>query len=698
MTSMSLDSSRPLLIRLFAVAVLMLVLPMAVLSWRALGAFEQTIKPEMDRKAAAIGRDVTAQVDRAVRYGIPLGQLVGVDDFFAPLLESNPEIRYLAITDDLGRVLFLRGAEAGLLEPHYRVADPDLGGADGRVSSIGAFVDLTLPVEARGTVQGFVHVGFAEDYVASRLTDILYDVGVVLAVALIVAFEILLFVVSFNITGPLKRVGLVAEKAGHGDFSQIPGVVSGDEVGRFVRAVGATIRRLDERYRGLAAHMDEVRAAHFDRSAAERVGEIQARINAQFRFAPQGKPGILFERRAVDIRLALFLFVFAEELSRSFLPLYAGQMAPSLAGLGIEMVMALPIALFMACTALASPMGGRLAERLGARRLFLWGMVPALFGHFMSGLAQGAFDLVLWRAVTGIGYAVVTMACQSYMADAVREDSRAQGLGAFLGAVLTAGLCGTVMGGVLAERFGFRIPFFVSAGLVLLAGALVWRLMAGTALAAADPAPPPRLLRLLRNWRFSVLMAFAAVPAKMALTGFVFFLVPVALMRAGWTVGEIARLMVLYPLVMALVTPLAARLSDRLGWGVGLVAMGGLVGGIGLLAPLVLPGPWALAVGIVALALSQGLSATPLLSMLADVCWTEYRAMGRTNVLGFMRFIERLGSTAGPLLAAGFLAAWGVGGAMLALGVLVLVPAALFAVLSAAYGGGPHIETEEDAP
>jgi len=430
------------------------------------------------------------------------------------------------------------------------------------------------------------------------------------------------------------------------------------------------------------------------------VGDVAARIHFLYRFSPSGRPGILIERRATDIRLALFLFVFSEELSRSFMPLFAGRLGSSLAALPVEMAMALPIAVFMAGIAIASPWAGELAGRVGARRVFLMGAVPAALGSLLTGLSTSVFDLLLWRALTGVGYAMVTMACQSYISSSLRDNERAQGMGVYVAAVLTAGIGGSAMGGVLAERVGYRVSFFVSAAMVVVAGLLVSRLLAVDELAGHAPqaAGRSRPLRLFKNWRFTLLMLFSAVPAKMALTGFLFLLVPVTLARQSWEPGDIARIMVLYPLVMVLISPLASRLADRLGWRAGQVALGGLIGGAGLLTPLLGGGGdvWPLAVANVALAVSHGMSASPTLAMLPDICWTECRSMGYTNVLGLVRLIERVGSVLGPLLVAAFIPLWGLTGAALGLGAVVLAMAAVFAIASAAYGSGPHIETEEE--
>ncbi|CAA7621424.1 putative Multidrug resistance protein mdtG [Magnetospirillum sp. LM-5] len=696
---MRLDRSRPLLVRLFVLAILILVPPVAMITFRALGEFERGMVPELDKKAAAIGRDITAQVERAVDLGIPIDHLVGVDEFFRPVLMANPELRYLAISAPDGRVLFVTGAPSADLEPHYREAGQATN------LTIGDFLDLALPVQSKGERVAAVHVGFDQGYIASRLSDIFYDIAVVLVASLIVAFEILLFVVFFNVTGPMKLVGLVVDRARRGDFSHVAGGVSGDEVGHFVRTLSTTIRRADDQYRSLMAYIDEVRAAHFDKSVVERVAEIADRVKFLYRFAESGRPAVLSERLATDIRLPLFLFVFAEEMGRAFMPLYAREFGQSFGPFTQEMLMALPITMFMVGITVASPWAGSVIARLGTRRVFLTGLIPAAGGYFLTAFADSVVQLIVLRIVSGLGYALVTVACQTYISRATLEGKRAQGLGIYVGAVLTASICGTAMGGVLAERVGFDATFVVSAALAAISGWLVHRLLDpgvddGKASDDGDGSDKGKsLFSLFANWRFTALLLFAAVPAKMALTGFLFFLVPVILWRAELSLPEIGRTIVLYPLIMAILSAVSSRISDLTGWRTGLVAIGGLIGGLGLLLPLPQLGldpSMAVALAIIALGVSHGLSASPQLALVPDLCWIECHTFGRTRVLALVRTVERLGSIVGPVLAAAFIPIWGLTGAVVALGGVVLVLSVIFVVCSFAFGSGLHLVAEED--
>ncbi|OAN43037.1 MFS transporter permease [Paramagnetospirillum marisnigri] len=692
---MTLDRTRPLFIRLLLLALLVLVPPVALLAHGAMDDFARGLVPEMDKKAAVVGRDLASSIERAVNYGIPLDKLHGMPEFFEPVLGANREIRYLAVTDRDGRILFISGADAALLAPFFSSADFDI--AASRKALIDNFVDITQPLMFKSALIGHLHVGLDQDYVQSRVLEIGVDIGVVTLVSLLVAVEILLFVVTFNITGPIRAASTVMDRVRHGDFSATCGVTSEDEVGRFIHTFNAAIRYADGLFRRLEAYLDEVKTAHFDKTVVERVAEIESRIRFLFRFSRSSQPEVVNEHQATDIRLPLFLFVFAEEISRSFMPLYIRDLYMPVDWLPLEMAIALPIAVFMLCIAAISPAAALVSARRGSRRVFLIGLAPATIGFLMSALATNVWDFTLWRSLTAVGYALVTMACQSYIAQASRQQNRTQGLGVYVGAVLTASICGTGIGGVLAERVGFAATFMISAILAVIAGLLIHRLMEA-AQPAQDAAPERRVafLPLLRNWRFSALVLFAAIPSKIALTGFFFYLMPLSLMRSPDTdLGDIARMMMLYPIAVVILSPLASRLADRMGWKAGLVAIGGLIGGAGLVLPMVSPDSDLLGLAIVLLGVSHGLSASPQLAMIPDICWTECRNIGQTNVLAFLRLTERIGSVIGPFLAAAFIPLFDYTGAVVALGWVVLGMSTVFALLSFAFGSGPHIEAED---
>jgi EmrB/QacA subfamily drug resistance transporter len=120
--------------------------------------------------------------------------------------------------------------------------------------------------------------------------------------------------------------------------------------------------------------------------------------------------------------------------------------------------------------------GGRMADQLGRRRMFLTGLIVFTGASFLAGAAQATGPLIAARALQGFGAALVAPAALSLLAVTFtegRERNRALGLFGAVGAV--AGSVGVVASGLLAGGPGWRWSFFINvpvgAALVVLAAA-----------------------------------------------------------------------------------------------------------------------------------------------------------------------------------------------------------------------------------
>jgi nitrate/nitrite-specific signal transduction histidine kinase len=89
-------------------------------------------------------------------------------------------------------------------------------------------------------------------------------VGVLTFVFFLIASEILLYVVSINISGPLHLISRLLIRFSKGDFTELPGISGLDEVGRFTKRLNRTVRAVDDLYRKLVAYVEEIRLGHFD--------------------------------------------------------------------------------------------------------------------------------------------------------------------------------------------------------------------------------------------------------------------------------------------------------------------------------------------------------------------------------------------------------------------------------------------------
>lgn len=134
-------------------------------------------------------------------------------------------------------------------------------------------------------------------------------------------------------------------------------------------------------------------------------------------------------------------------------------------------------ALYLAC-AIAQPMGGKLAEEFGPRRVFLAGILIVLAGGTVGGLGQDLTALVVARVLIGVGSSAVYPSAMLL----IRRRAEATGLdappGGVLGGLMTAGAAtsalGLPMGGMLVDAWGWRTTFFINLPFALLALAMAY--------------------------------------------------------------------------------------------------------------------------------------------------------------------------------------------------------------------------------
>jgi EmrB/QacA subfamily drug resistance transporter len=123
-------------------------------------------------------------------------------------------------------------------------------------------------------------------------------------------------------------------------------------------------------------------------------------------------------------------------------------------------------------------LGGRMADLLGRRRMFMLGLVVFSLASLAGGLAQSETWLIAARAVQGLGAAIVSPAALSIItttfADGA-ERNRALGIwGAVAGA---GGAAGVLLGGVLTSALSWRWVLFVNVPIGLIAASLAPRIL-----------------------------------------------------------------------------------------------------------------------------------------------------------------------------------------------------------------------------
>jgi EmrB/QacA subfamily drug resistance transporter len=108
-------------------------------------------------------------------------------------------------------------------------------------------------------------------------------------------------------------------------------------------------------------------------------------------------------------------------------------------------------------------LGGRLADLLGRRRLFMAGVAVFTLGSLLSGLAWSEGSLIVARGLQGLGGALLAPAALSIVATTFREGrDRNIALGVWGAASGIGGAVGVLLGGVLTSYLSWPWIFFVN--------------------------------------------------------------------------------------------------------------------------------------------------------------------------------------------------------------------------------------------
>src|SRR5258706_2236085 len=118
-------------------------------------------------------------------------------------------------------------------------------------------------------------------------------------------------------------------------------------------------------------------------------------------------------------------------------------------------------------------LGGRLADLLGRRRLFVAGLALFSISSLLCGIAWSSGSLVAFRAVQGLGGALLAPAALSLLMTTFREGrERNLALGIYGAASGSGAAAGVLLGGVLTSYLSWSWIFFVNVPVGVIAIAL----------------------------------------------------------------------------------------------------------------------------------------------------------------------------------------------------------------------------------
>jgi EmrB/QacA subfamily drug resistance transporter len=118
-------------------------------------------------------------------------------------------------------------------------------------------------------------------------------------------------------------------------------------------------------------------------------------------------------------------------------------------------------------------LGGRAADLLGRRRVFMAGLVAVAVASLAAGFAANQGQLIAARAAQGLGAAFISPSALSIGTTLFRDGAeRNKALGAWGAVAGSAGAAGVLLGGILTEGLGWEWVLWVNVPVSLIALAL----------------------------------------------------------------------------------------------------------------------------------------------------------------------------------------------------------------------------------
>ena len=124
---------------------------------------------------------------------------------------------------------------------------------------------------------------------------------------------------------------------------------------------------------------------------------------------------------------------------------------------------------YMLSTAVAMPLFGKFSDLFGKKRMFFWGAGFFLVGSGLSGLSGEMWQLVVFRAIQGIGSGGVGIISMAIIAHLYEPHHRARAMGFISSVWGISSVAGPMLGSLIVSTLGWRWVFYVNLPFGLMA-------------------------------------------------------------------------------------------------------------------------------------------------------------------------------------------------------------------------------------
>ncbi|MEE4410347.1 MULTISPECIES: multidrug efflux MFS transporter MdtG [unclassified Serratia (in: enterobacteria)] len=364
-----------------------------------------------------------------------------------------------------------------------------------------------------------------------------------------------------------------------------------------------------------------------------------------------------WKRNLFVVWLGCFLTGAAFSLIMPFLPLYVETLGVT-GHEALNMWSGLVFSITFLFSAIASPFWGGLADRRGRKLMLLRSALGMSIVMLLMGMAQNIWQFLALRAVLGLLGGFIPNA-NALIATQVPRNRSGWALGTLSTGGVSGALIGPLIGGLLADQYGLRPVFYITAAVLLLCFALTLLCVKEqfTSVQKKDMLHARQVFASLKNPKL-ILSLFVTTMIIQIATGSIAPILTLYVRDLAGSIHNLAfisGLIASVPGVAALMSaPRLGKLGDRIGPERILVFM--LVVSVLLLIPMAfVQTPWQLGVLRFLLGAADGALLPAVQTLLIYNCTNQ--VAGR--IFSYNQSFRDVGNVSGPLLGAAVSAGYG---------------------------------------
>ncbi|MGO3732460.1 MAG: MDR family MFS transporter [Vagococcus sp.] len=130
--------------------------------------------------------------------------------------------------------------------------------------------------------------------------------------------------------------------------------------------------------------------------------------------------------------------------------------------------------IYLLTNAMMTPVYGKLADKIGRKPIYLVGVFIFIIGSALSGMSQNMMQLIIFRAIQGIGAGSIIPVSLTIIADIYPVEKRASVLGLNSAAWGIASIVGPLAGGFIVDAFSWHWIFLINVPIGIVLMVLVW--------------------------------------------------------------------------------------------------------------------------------------------------------------------------------------------------------------------------------